>query len=224
MKQRKPFSTQSRVRNALKANDRPMRIIQIRDLIGLEGDAGYARVNRALQGLLKSGEIERRSPGRYCWVWSVPDTEFCKKQKRMQRIMWIRTKKAQPFTARKVHELAECSIYLAKEYVTFLKRKGYLVKVGRKRTTGQAYAPTYLAVEEKLNDDWPVIRKRGKAAAVDECVEKLQALAVNFFRIEDLSAETLLNLKTTARELAEQVVRCEEIARKFKKNSDQYLF
>lgn len=211
------FSTQARVRNALKAHARPMRIAEIRDLIGLEGDKGCARVGRAIQSLLKSKEIERSDRGSYIWVNRIPDTAYCKKQQRMQRIMWIRSKTAKPFTARKVSELSECSLYLAKEYITFLRRKGYLYCAGRTRVASTGYAPTYLIPEDKLNDAFPVMRKASKAAAVNECVEKLQELAASFFRMEDMCGETLSNLRSTAHELAEQIDRCESIARKFEK-------
>ena len=217
MNQRQPFSTQSKVRGVLRAFGEPMRIVEIRALLGFEGPAGYARVNKAIRDLVKRGEVEKCGTGKYRWAGKLPDSAYCKKQKRMQRIMWIRSKKAQPFTARKVHELAECSIYLAKEYITFLRRKGYLEQIGKKQTTGRAVAPTYRAVQETLNDPWPVMRKQGKAALIDECIEKLQALAANLFRMEDISRETLLNLKKTAHELAEQIDECEKAALGFRK-------
>ena len=218
MNHRQAFSTQSRVRGLLKAINEPMRLVVIRDRLGFEGDLGYARINKAVGDLVKRGEVKKYAPGRYRWVGAVPDTEYCKKQKRMQRVMWIRSKKGEPFTARKIHELAECSIYLAKEYVTFLRKKGFIYQAGRARTTGRGYASTYLAVEEKLNSEWPVMRKQGKTAIIDECIEKLQALAVNFFRMEDISRETLLNLLTTTVELAVQVRKCEKIALGLRKN------
>ena len=91
-----PFSTQALVRGALKATDGPLRTSEIRDLIGLAGEEGYARVHRALESLRKAREVERVAVGRYQYAGERPDGASCTKQRRMQRIMWVRSKGGNP--------------------------------------------------------------------------------------------------------------------------------
>lgn len=211
MKSKNPFSTQSKVRGALKASGQPMRMSEIRDLIGLSGADGYARVNKAVQELLKSRQIERSGWGRYRYVADRPDADYCAKQRVMQRIMWMRSKNGSPFTVRKISELAGCSLFFAQKYVAYLADKGVIRKEGRVKTAATAYAPLYTGSDEYLkNDDWPVMRSE-IVKYLDAALTEMRELAGKFFAVEDFKEETLLNLKQAASRIGDLVEECGKI-------------
>ena len=212
MKQQNPFSTQSKVRSALKTAEQPLRIGDIRDIIGLPGADGYARVNRAIVDLIKARQVERFDRGRYRFLADRPDAEYCKKQRVMQRIMWMRSKNGNPFTARKIAELSGVSLYLTQKYIAWLMEKGVLRKEGNIQVAETAYAPLYLGDDDYLaNDDWPVMRALSKTRELDAALNEMRELAQRFFALEKLDKETLLNLQTTAARLGDLVGECGKI-------------
>jgi len=93
---KKTAGTQSLVRNLLKAHAGVLRKSEIRDMIGFSGANGYARMNNAVQDLLKAGEIERTGHGRYQWLGKPSGGKRYQSQNRIWRFMWIRTKKMSP--------------------------------------------------------------------------------------------------------------------------------
>ena len=212
MKTPNPFSTQSLVRGALKDAGRPLRVTEIRDLIGLSGADGYARVNHALRDLRKAKQCERAERGYYRFLEGKPESDYCKTQRAMQRIMWMRSKNGNPFTARKIAELAGCSLYQAQKYVAWLTEKGVLRQVGKAPVAVTAYAPLYLGDDGYLvSDDWPVMRAQAKTQQLDGVLSEMREIAGRFFSIERLDADTISNLKTLVSRLGDLVGECDGI-------------
>ncbi len=204
-----PLSTQSKVRSVLKASDVSLRISEIRDRIGLSGEDGYARVNRAITDLIKARQAERYDRGRYRYLADKPDAEYCKKQRVMQRIMWMRSKGGRPFTARHIAETANASLYMTQKYIAWLAEKGVLRKEGKVQVAETAYAPLYLGDDEYLaSDAWPIMRTPPKARELDAAIHEMHELAQRFFAVEGLDGDTLSNLQTTASRLGELVSEC----------------
>ena len=214
-----PFSTQALVRGALKATDGPLRTSEIRDLIGLAGEEGYARVHRALESLRKAREVERVAVGRYQYAGERPDGASCTKQRRMQRIMWVRSKGGNPFTARRIAELADASLYGTQRYIAFLCGKGVLRKSGRVRVSAAAFAPLYIGADDCLkNDEWPFLRSPGRTQALDDCLNEMRELAGRFFAVDNLGEETLANLRAAALRLVDLVAECGQLKNSLRKN------
>ena len=214
MKTKNPFSTLSLVRGALKDAGRPLRVPEIRDLIGLAGEEGYNRTHRAICDLLKSKQCERTERGYYAYLEGRPENESCKAQRKMQRIMWMRSKNGNPFTARKISELAGCSLYQAQKYVAWLTGRGILRQVGKAPVAVSAYAPLYLGDEGHLaSDDWPVMRAQPRTQQIEACLGEMREIAGRFFAVESLDDDTLLNLKALASRLCELTDECEKIKR-----------
>jgi len=207
-----PNSTMSRVRDVLKTSGRPLRIVEIRDMIGLSGADGYARVNRALQDLQKGRQAGRFQHGRYVSLGDRPDADFCEKQRKMHRIMEYRARSGRSFTAREVAEQAECSLYLARECIGFLRARGVLRQDGSKQVCPTVLAPLYAVEEERINDDWPFLRKGGRSA-IDGLFTDMRALAGRFFSIETDGKDTLKQLKEAADGLGDLVAQYEKIKR-----------
>jgi hypothetical protein len=199
--------TQTRIRNLLKAHQKPLRKADIRDLIGLSGDNGYGRVNNAIRDLLSKGEVEKTGYGRYRWVKDVPVDAYCKKQSVMWRFMWIRSKKNEPFTVRDIFEMTGVALYTARTYVTFLSRNGFLLKSGRKRTL-TTRAPLYLIDREKMQVEAPGMLRGRKSADIEEKLDQVRELAARFFYTADTKRETLKSLMATAREIDGLLAEC----------------
>ena len=208
---KKTASTQSLVRNVLKSHARALRKSEIRDLIGYSGANGYAKVNNAVQDLLKVGEIERTGYGRYQWLGKPAGEKYCKSQNRMWRFMWIRTKKNEPFTVRKIHEMTGVAQDTAKKYVTFLLKDGHLENVGKKRAF-KTRAPLYLIAADKISTDVPVLRRQREAAQIENLLEEVRTLAGKFFRVADTKIETIRGLLDTAWQMTVALKNCEQVA------------
>jgi len=207
-----PNSTLSRVRDAMKSAGGPLRIVEIRDMIGLSGSDGYARVNRAMQDLIKARQAERHHHGRYVYLGDRPDAELCEKQRRMHRIMEYRARSGRTFTAREVAEQAECSLYLARECIGFLRRRGILRQDGQKKVCPSVSAPLYAVEEDRINTEWPFLRKGGRIE-IDGLFTDMRALAGRFFSIETSGKDTAKQLRDAADGLGRLVSRFEEIKR-----------
>ncbi len=214
---RKKNSTQSLVRNLLKAHDGALRKKNIRDMIGLSGDRGYGRVNIAVCSLVKAGEIVKTGYGRYRWNQDVPESKYCKKQTVSWRFMWIRTKKNDPFTARKVHEMTGIGLYTVTRYIAFLLRTGHVEKVGTEKAF-KTNAPLYLIMPDKMNADVPVMRKRRKTRDLDEKMGEARSLAASFFTTSDLKISTIQSLIETTKKLNQILDECRRIALSLRKN------
>ena len=211
-------STQSLVRNLLKAYGEPLRKRDIRDMIGLSGENGYGRVNNAVISLVKTGEVEKTGYGRYRWKGDVLESKYCKKQTAIWRFMWIRSKKNDPFTAIKVHEMTGIGLYTVKAYITFLVRSGYLEKIGTKRAF-KTKAPLYLIASEKMNTNAPVMRKRRKTHELEEKMERARFLATSFFTTVDLKTTTIQGLIETTKELGQLLEECNRMALSLRKKN-----
>ncbi len=212
MKTPNPFSTQSKVRSALREAGRPLRCAEIRDLVGLEGESGYNRVHRAICDLLKAGQAERAERGCYRYVEGRPEGEPCRAQRTMQRIMWLRSKNGNPFTARRIAELAGCSLYQAQKYLAWLTDKGVLRPAGRAQVSASAYAPLYLGDDPWLGSDaWPLMRAHSRTRQLDACLNEMREIAGRFFSVEGLDNETLSHLRTSVSRLGALVGECEKI-------------
>lgn len=222
MKTPDPFSTQSRVRGALRDAGTPLRVTEIRDLIGLEGESGYNRVHRAICDLQKAGQCERAERGRYRYVEDRPEGEFCRTQRTMQRIMWMRSKNGNPFTARKVSELAGCSLYTAQKYLSWLTDKGVLRPAGRAQVSVSAYAPLYLGADAWLGSDaWPVMRAQSRTRLLEACLNEMREIAGRFFALEGLDQEALSHLRTSVSRLGELVTECEKIKGSLRQSNEE---
>ncbi len=212
MKQPNPLSTQGKVRSALKSAGISLRVTEIRDLIGLSGESGYNRVHRAICDLLKAKQCERVDRGTFRYVADRPESDYCKTQRVMQRVMWMRSKNGNPFTARRISELAGCSLYTAQKYLAWLLEKGVVRQEGRIQVAETAYAPLYIGEDGYLgNDDWPVMRAQSKARDMNAAMNEMREIAAQFFSIERIDAEALSNLKTLASRLGNLVGECEKI-------------
>jgi len=212
MKTVNPLSTQGKVRAALQNAADPIRIPQIRDLIGLAGEEGYNRVSRAIQDLVKAKQCERTDRGLYRFVEPRPESDYCRMQRVMQRIMWMRSKNRNPFTARRIAELSGCSLYTAQKYIAWLLEKGVLRHDGRAQVATTAYAPLYLGEDAYLaTDDWPVMRAQSKSRELDACMNEMREIAARFFAVEKIEEETISNLKTAVSRLGELVDLCGKI-------------
>lgn len=199
------------VRNLLKAHAGVLRKSEIRDLIGYSGANGYAKVNNAVQDLLKAGEIERTGHGRYQWIGKPSGGKRYKSQNRIWRFMWIRTKKNEPFTVRKIHEMTGVAQDTVKKYVTFLLRKGHLEKVGKKRAF-KTRAPLYLIPADKISTDVPIMQRQREAAKIESCLDEVRVLAGKFFNISDTRIETIRGLLDIARQMTIALKNCEQMA------------
>ncbi|RJP82776.1 MAG: hypothetical protein C4522_02720 [Desulfobacteraceae bacterium] len=204
-------SIQSRVRSVLKAYKHPIRKNEIRDLIGLAGAKGYARVNNAVQDLVKSGAVERVSYGRYQWVGQSPDSRYYKMQTNLWRFMWIRTKKGKSFSARDVSEVTGSAHYTAQKYIGFLFKSGFIEKVGRKRAF-KTNAPLYMILPDKMNATVPLMKRQSGTAAIEKYLDEVRLLSASFFQIEDTKLETIQSLKNTNARIAALLNRCEVFA------------
>lgn len=203
-----PFSTQEKVRSTLAAAGRQMGIPEIRNIIGLSGSAGYARVSRAMCDLMKSRQVERCARGLYRYLNERPASDYCAKQRRMQRIMWLRSKRGETFSSRHIAEVAECSLYTAQKYIAFLCGKGVVRKAGQMYTTTTP-APLYIGEDDYLRDDnWPVMRAQSKTRALDACLNEMRELTQRFFAVETINDETISNLKTAVSRLGALVDEC----------------
>lgn len=212
MKTANPLSTQGKVRGVLKTASAPLRVPEIRDRIGLSGAEGYNRVHRAICDLMRAKQCERAERGCYIYLADRPESAYCKTQRVMQRIMWIRSKNGNPFTARRIAELAGCSLYMAQKYVAWLLEKGVVRQEGRAQVAVTSYAPLYLGEDAYLtSDDWPVMRAQSKTRDLDACMNEIREIAARFFAVEKLDEETLSNLKTLASRLGELVGECGKI-------------
>jgi hypothetical protein len=217
-----PFSTQALVRGALKSAEHALRICEIRDRVGLAGEEGYARVSRALGSLRKAREVERIDAGRYRYAGERPDGEYCRKQRVMQRIMWMRSRNGNTFTARKIAELAGCSLYVAQRYIAYLSEKGVLRRAGKVRVSPAAYAPVYIGDGDWLkSDEWPFLRTPGRTQELDACLNEMRELATRFFAVDELSEQSLSNLTAAALRLGELVGQCRGFKRNLRKTEEE---
>ena len=134
--------------------------------------------------------------------------------------MWIRTKKNKPFTVRKIHEVCDVALYTANKYVSFLLKKDYVEKVGKKKAY-KTNAPLYLIAPDKINTEVPVQRRRRATAEIDKYLDETRSLAAEYFRTADTKLETIRELLETARQINTTLENCEQIALSLRKKKNQ---
>ncbi len=202
-------SIQSRVREAIKAAG-TITIKGLQEVLALEGDEGYARISRACTELKKSGYVEKTGQGTYSFVKEPRGLDRAKVQKRMARIIRIRTNRHDPFTVATLSELAACSRYWAKRYVTFLAKRGFLERVGSQRVgLSRVKAPMYLGVREKLNEEWPAMTACERSRETEERIQKIRTIAIEVARECDANKKTMgkiIEKRRSAISVAEEII------------------
>ncbi|MBW2062624.1 MAG: hypothetical protein JRI95_13835 [Deltaproteobacteria bacterium] len=184
-------STQSRTFEAIKASGE-ITIKGLQEILGMPGSKGYARISHAARDLMLAGYIERTAPATYKYVREPKDLDYAKAQKRMVRVIRIRTRRQEPITARKLSELSDCSLDWSRRYVNYLVKNGYLERTGFERVgQSKVKASVYLGVESKLNDDWPSIKRQRKTAKLDRITAKIRERALTVARECQASRESL---------------------------------
>lgn len=195
MRTRRPGSTQSRTLDAIKASGE-ITIKGLQAALGLDGARGYARVSMAAQSLMKAGYIERSAPGTYKFIREPQDMDYSGAQRRMVRVIRIRTRKRSPITARALSELAGCSLDWAKKYLTFLSKQDFIERVGFERVGPcKVKAAAYLGNDERLNEDWPALRRNKKTSEIDGLVERLRGMAFSAAEKCEADEGKLMSLK-----------------------------
>ena len=200
---RRPGSTQSMLLDVARVNGQ-ITLKGLQSALGFEGANGYARISRAALDLMKSGHLVRVAPGTYRYVEKRTDLDYSKGQSRMVRVIRIRTKMQEPFTSRKLSELSDCSLDWSKRYVRFLFDKGLLIRVGFERA-GRTKAPSYLGVEDRLNEDWPAMRRRKKTSEVDSMLEQVREKAYQVARVCQADPESLQFIRGALSHMADLV-------------------
>jgi hypothetical protein len=200
-------STQSQVLEVIRECG-DIRIKNIQQILGLPNENGYARVARAINDLMKAGYIKRPTYGRYRYVGVPQDIDYAKAQKRMARVIRIRTRRSEPFTARSLAELSDCSPGWSGRYINFLIRKGFLEKAGDETSPNKIKATTYLALEEKLNIEWPVMKRNVKAQNLDRLVSRIRAGAFQIGRSCEANKSSLTATREALKGITDMVDEC----------------
>ena len=202
---RKEGSTQSLTLQAIKASGETT-VKALQETLGLDGEKGYARVSRATQDLRKAGYIEKTAPATYRYVGTPLDLKYSKGQIRMMRLIRIRTKRGEPFTARLLSELADVSLDWSKRFVQFQVRQGFLYREGTTRVgPSRVPTPVYLGSPEKMNDEWPVMRRWKRTAGLDNQAARLREAAFSLGRDVRGTRKSLLSAADRLDQLAREV-------------------
>jgi len=189
----KERSVQTRVREVIKAHGE-ISIKGMQQALGLPGPKGYSRITQAARDLMRRGYIKRTSPGTYAYVGEPKGLDYSRARRRMIRVVRIRTKRSAPFTIRQLSELAECSYDWAKLYINFLRKEGYITAAGVARVgPTKVKTPVYLAVPEKLNEEWPAMRRKKQTSDIDAIASKIRETAYKVARECDANAGSLKN-------------------------------
>lgn len=205
-----------RILEALRVNEE-MTVIGIRRALGLDDKKGWTLVNNALRELVKTGCAEKTGKAKYKYLKEPVDDAYLKTQKRMVRIIRIRTKKQEPFTAKILSELSDCSFGWAGRYIKHLVDNGIIERAGyiRQHTRG-ARAPAYLADEDRLNDNWPALRRRKGTAELDSIMSDLREKA---HRIAGFAKPDLESLKEVIDNASEIIALADKAREKVQKNA-----
>jgi hypothetical protein len=123
---------------------------EIAERLGVQTQADLGRVDRAVEGLAKTGEataisldaqgepIPAFQPLKYRWVASL-----VKARGAVQAKLWefacLRFATAKPFSAAEAARLAECALDYAKKYCRWLWQSGYLAIISRGRNGAVLY-------------------------------------------------------------------------------------
>jgi hypothetical protein len=183
-----------------------MTIKGLQAALELPGPKGYDRVSRAIRDLKRARFIERTGRGTYRYVGEPEDLDYTRSQKRMVRIIRIRTKRREPFTARKLSELSESSLSWAKRYIRLLVKKGYLKNVGFERIgRSKVRAPVYLADDTRLNDAWPAMRRQKKTAEIDDALSRIREMAYQVARDCEANRESLVSVSNLLKSMSTEI-------------------
>jgi hypothetical protein len=192
-----------RILEALRIN-REMTMIGLRRSLGLEGKSGWDLISNAAKELVKTGCIEKSGRAKFRYLQEPVDDSYLSTQKRMARVIRIRTKRVEPFTVKKLASLSDCSNNWAGRYIRHLLNHGCLEKVGSKRQFERgAKAPTYLGAEEKINDNWPALRRRKSTARQDKLISGIRENAHRIAGFAKPDPGSLDEVKVQAREIIE---------------------
>lgn len=206
-------STQSRTLEAIKTSGE-ITVKGIQSLLQLPGPEGYARICHAVRDLTRAGYIERSGRAQYRYVGEPKGLDYADGQKRMVRIIRIRTKRSEPVTARQLAELAEVSFDWAKRYIALGMRHGYLERVGTARTGANIPVRLYQGVQDKLNDEWPVIKRHAKTEEVDQAVANVREMSLKIAHQCNGWLRTMLEVKETLGTMMAAVDRAIELMKK----------
>lgn len=198
-------STQSQVFEAVReAGEITVKALQT--VLAMPGELGYARIYRTTYELMRAGYIKRSAPGTFKYVRSPKDIDYSKSQKRMIRVIRIRTRRNEPFTARILAEIADCSLNGSQRYIHFLVTKGFLARVGYYTISpNKAKMATYLALEEKLNDEWPILRRQRKTESLDKITAAIREKAFAIGRTCQVDAASFLSVRESLQALLDLV-------------------
>lgn len=175
-------SLQSQTLNVIRATGR-ISLKGIQRVLALPDPADHERIKHAVLNLVKGGHVERVAPATYAYTDKQSDLGYKNAQYRMARVIRIRTVRGEVFSARKLAELADCGCDWSQRYVRFLLSKGILEKRGHEKVgPNKTKAALYLALEEKLNTDWPTLRRTGRIAELDNIVCEIRSKAFEIGR------------------------------------------
>jgi hypothetical protein len=192
-----------RILEALRVN-REMTMIGLRRSLGLEGTSGWNLINNAASELVRTGCIEKSGRAKLRYLREPVDDGYLTTQKRMARVIRIRTKRMEPFTVKELAALSDCSENWASRYIKHLLSHGCIEKTGSKRQFKRgAKAPSYLGVEEKLNDNWPALRRRKSTTGQDKLISAIRENAHRIAGFAKPDPDSLEEVKAQAREIIE---------------------
>jgi soluble cytochrome b562 len=170
---RREGSTQARTLEAIKAGGQ-ITIKGLQAILDLPGAGGWARISHAIRDLSRTGYVERCGRATYRYLGEPEGLDYAAGQKRMVRVIRIRTRRREPFTARQLAELAEVGLDWAKRYLSFARKQGLIGQRGMTNTAANVRAKLYLGVEESLNEEWPALRRQAKTEQLDNAVSEIR--------------------------------------------------
>ena len=192
-----------RILEALRVN-REMSMIGLRRSLGLEGKSGWNLINNAAREFIRTGCIEKSGRAKLKYVREPVDDRYLSTQKRMARVIRIRSKRVDPFTVRELASLSECTENWASRYIKHLLNHGCLEKVGSKKQFSRGpRAPSYLAADDKINENWPALRRRKSTSKLDKLISGIRENAHRIAGFAKPDPDSLEEAKSQAREIIE---------------------
>lgn len=175
-------SLQSQTLNVIRASGQ-ISLKGIQCALGRSEPGSSQRIKHAVLNLVKGGHVERMAPAIYAYTGRRGDLGYKNAQHRMARVIRIRTVRGEVFSARKLAELADCSWGWSQRYIHFLLGKGILEKRGYEVVgPTKTRAAVYLALTEKLNTEWPILKRTGRIEELDNIVCEIRSKAFEISR------------------------------------------
>ena len=125
--QGKTYSTQDAVREIFKNLKTSVSKLKIREILGLTDQSGRDRVDKAIGGLVRSGEARRIKRGIY--EYTVPP----KNDPKLQQKIWRAIRMSQRFTVDEIVLLSSASVSYVSKYIRWLVDNGHLVDLSIRR-------------------------------------------------------------------------------------------